>query len=303
MLNGTSISPRQPCRKDTKLNVKKLVAQQSFFLYNEGMQTSPTPQISGSFIGRRLMSLMGLWLVIYLIEHMLVNSQAALWLGSDGSAFVRMVNSLESLPYLHVVEILLIGIPFAIHMVWGIHRAWVAKTNSGNTDGCKAALHYGRNKAFSWQRWTSWILLVGVVAHVVQMRFVSAPKEVEVEGKTMFVVQVTEDNELRPLVERLGVKLVQEQRAVSAFAETPGTAMLLMVREAFKSVPVAILYTIFLAAAAFHAMNGFWTFLITWGAILSARSQRAMIPVSVIGMGMLLFFGLAAIWGSYWLAA
>jgi len=249
------------------------------------------------------MSLMGLWLVIYLIEHLLVNSQAALWLGSDGSAFVRLVNSLESLPYLHVVEVLLIGIPFAVHMVWGVHRALVAKTNSGSSDGCKAALHYGRNRAFSWQRWTAWILLVGVIGHVVQMRFVSAPKEVEVEGKKMFVVQVSRDNELGSLAERLGVKLIENKQDISAYAETPGTGMLLMVREAFKSVPVAIGYTLFLAAAVFHAMNGFWTFLITWGAILSARSQRAMIPVSVIGMGMLLFFGLAAIWGSYWLAA
>jgi len=63
---------------------------------------------------------------------------------------------------------------------------------------------------------------------------------------------------------------------------------------------MAILYTIFLLAAAFHAFNGLWTFLITWGFILSYRSQRAMLPVSYFGMILLSLLGLAAIWGSYW---
>ena len=74
-----------------------------------------------------------------------------------------------------------------------------------------------------------------------------------------------------------------------------------MVRDTFKSPLMIALYSIFVLAAAFHAFNGFWTFLITWGVILSYRSQKTMIPVSVIGMGLLLFFGFAAIYGSYWL--
>jgi succinate dehydrogenase / fumarate reductase cytochrome b subunit len=246
---------------------------------------------------------MGLWLVLYLVEHLLVNSQAALWMGDDGSGFVRMVNSLESLPYLHVVEILFIGIPLAIHLVWGLQRIWMAKTNSGSGDGSKPALHYGRNRAFSWQRWTSWILLFGILGHVAQMRFLNAPMTREIEGKKLSVVKITMDEQLPILAERLHVKLVTEGKNVLAVAETPGTAMLLMVRDAFKSVWMAVLYTVFLGAAAFHAMNGLWTFLITWGAILSVRSQKAMMPVSVIGMGLLLFLGLAAIWGSYWLAS
>lgn len=262
-----------------------------------------TPPVSGTFIWRRLQSLMGLWLVIYLAEHLLVNSQAALWMGDDGSGFVRMVNSLESLPYLHVVEVLFIGIPLAIHMVWGIQRIRTAKMNSGSGDGSKPALHYGRNRAFSLQRLTSWILLFGILGHVAQMRFMSAPESLDFEGRKMSVVRVSMDKSLPALAERLNVKLIAQGEEFLAIAETPGTAMLLMVRDAFKSVWVAALYSVFLAAAAFHAMNGFWTFLITWGAILSARSQKAMIPVSVVGMGLLLFLGLAAIWGSYWLAS
>ena len=87
---------------------------------------------------------------------------------------------------------------------------------------------------------------------------------------------------------------------VIAVSSMPGTAFLLMVRDTFKSPVMAVLYTIFLLAAAFHAGNGFWTFLITWGAILSYRSQKAMIPVSVFAMLFLSVLGLAAIWCTYW---
>jgi len=293
-----------------------------------------TRALSSAFIWRRVHSLMGLWLVIYLIEHLLVNSQAALWIGDDGAGFVRMVNGLESLPYLQVIEWMFIGVPLLIHGGWGIHRALQAKMN---------ALPYERNRAFTWQRLTSWILLVGIVAHVVQMRFVGYPTKVEVGNQLHYLVKLSFDEGLYTLAPRLHVKLYSEAEIqamqqtaavysaeearvaeqaqnevqqcrfaqvlagfhlksdeVVAAAESPGTAMLLMVRGTFKSVWMAALYTVFVLAAAYHAFNGFWTALITWGAVLSFRSQRAMLPVSVVGILILSFFGLAAIWGTYW---
>jgi succinate dehydrogenase / fumarate reductase cytochrome b subunit len=266
--------------------------------------------VSSAFIWRRVHSLMGFWLIIYLFEHLIVNSQAALWIGSDGSGFVHLVNSLESLPFLQVIETVLIGIPLAIHMVWGVHRIFQAKSNAGKTDGTTPSLgQYSRNRAYTWQRLTSWILLVGIIAHVVQMRFVHYPKKMHVEGQEKWVSQIRFDEGLVTLAPRLGVEIenlseVNPPRAgnvVDAVSPTIGTAFLLVVRDAFKSPVQSILYSIFVLAAAFHALNGFWTFLITWGVILSYRSQRAMIPVSVIGMGLLSFLGLAAIWGSYWI--
>jgi len=266
------------------------------------MQSAQT-EISSAFIWRRVHSLMGFWLVLYLGVHLLTNSQAALWLGEEGGNFVRMVNSLESLPYLPVVEAVLIGIPLLIHMLWGVHRAMTARLNAGGSNGAAPALPYGRNKAFAWQRWTSWILLFGILGHVVQMRFLEQPRKVEVDGQSQFIVTLQPDEGLAPLARKLGVQLSSKSpEEVVACAPTPGAAMLLMVRNTFKSPLMVGLYTIFLLAAAFHALNGFWTFLITWGVLLSYRSQRAMIPLSVIGMGLLTFLGLAAIWGSYWLA-
>ncbi len=243
---------------------------------------------------------MGFWLVIYLCEHLLINSQAALLLGEEGRGFIRMVNSLESLPYLRVVELLLIGMPLAVHMVWGVHRALLAKTNSGAGIGTTPSLPYARNRAFTLQRLSSWILLFGVVAHVAEMRFIDQPHKVESHGEERFLTTVASTPQLVRLAERLHVELrAQSHTHVAAFCPDIGTAMLLKVWDTFRNPWMQIAYTLFVLAAAFHAFNGFWTFLITWGALLSFRSQKAFLPVSWVGMLLLTCLGLIAIWGSW----
>lgn len=323
------------------------------------MQEAVSHSIPRAFFWRRIHSLLGLWLVLYLTEHLLVNSQAALWIGDDGHGFVRLVNALESLPYLQVLETVLIGIPLLLHGIWGVKRALQAKENSGQSDGSKPSLgEYSRNRAFSWQRITSWVLLFGIIGHVVQMRWLNYPKEAFLSNQHFFMVRINMDEGLYTLADRVGVTLYSKEQIaamqsscrnnklsrtamslessaldlqkekelqskqlsyqenewiqtlssfclkpdqVVAVAETPGTAMLLTLRDTFKSPLMAILYTIFVLAAAFHAFNGFWTFLITWGIILSYPSQKTMTKVALAGMLLLSFFGLAAIWGSYWI--
>ena len=308
--------------------------------------------ISSTFIWRRVHSLAGFWLIVYLLEHLTVNSQAALWIGEDGAGFVTFVNFLESLPYLQVIESLLIGFPLLVHAVWGIKRALEPKCNSFPNNKTSPHLSYGRNHAFTWQRISSWILLFGIIGHVIQMRFIEYPEKVRIDNQIRYLNKITFDEGLYTLAPRLGVSLYsskeihrmceklnleenpelslsysseqaeitnQNQQLIQrkewieqlkkfslkpndliAESPSPGVAMLLNVRNTFKSPLMMVLYTLFVLAAAFHAFNGFWTFLITWGIILSYRSQKAMIPVSVIGISILSFLGLAAIWGSYW---
>lgn len=304
--------------------------------------TAVSQSVSSTFIWRRVHSLMGLWLVLFLFFHLMVNSQAALWIGDDGHGFVRLVNSLESLPYLQVIETVFIGIPLLVHGLWGIKRALSAKTNSSDGKGFMPVMKESRNRAFTWQRVTSWILLFGVLGHVVQMRFLDMPDKVYFDDKEHFVVKLQADEGLYTLASRLGVVLyhggaypleagpaftnIKQQEIdarqreaqaekwagilgclslndseVLAVSDEPGKAILLRVRETFKSPLMCILYTIFVLAAAFHALNGLWTALITWGAILSYRSQLALRPVVWIGSALLIFFGLAAIWGSFWI--
>lgn len=263
-----------------------------------------SPPIPSAFIWRRVHSLLGFWLVLYLAEHLLVNSQAALWLGDDGHKFVRMVNFIKHLPFLHAVEIIFIGVPLLAHGVWGIQRLFTAKENS-------LQMPYARNIAFTWQRITSWILLFGIIAHVVQMRFIDNPVMIRIDNQERACIKLTSDPTLPSLALRFNTTLYSSNEEIPveakkihlsanetlASAPDEGTAFLLVVRETFKNLWMQIFYTIFVLAATFHAFNGLWTFLITWGIILSYPSQKSMVKVNMIGMAVLAFLGLLAIWG------
>lgn len=310
------------------------------------------PSIPSAFIWRRLHSLTGLWLVLFLIEHLLTNSQAALFIGDDGSGFVSAVNFIKSLPYLPVIEVFLLGVPFLIHGIWGIRYLFTGEYNSFPTDGATPSLpQYSRNQAYTWQRITSWILFFGVIAHVIHMRFVEYPTSAQLGTQHLYIVRLNADPGLYTLSKRLGFDLYdsgqiqtikqkisslpapekpeaeqtiqerldaqknrEEQQWLEALEQWPlnenqlmavsptfGIAELLIVRDSFKSPLMIFLYSSFVLAACFHAFNGLWTFMISWGITLTARSQYWMRKLSTGLMVLLTFLGLAAIWGSYWL--
>lgn len=173
------------------------------------------------FFWRRLHSLTGIWLVLFLMEHLLVNSQAALLFGNDGSGFISSANTLEALPFLQVTEMLLLGFPIFIHTVWGIRYIWTAKYNSFPTDGSEPSLpEYSRNRAYTWQRVTSWLIVIGIIAHVIHMRFVERPLASQVNGTHYYKVRVKEDDGLYTLAERLNVKLYTQQQ-IAKLKEEP----------------------------------------------------------------------------------
>ncbi len=306
------------------------------------MTTSVIPK---AFIWKRVHSLMGLWLVLFLLEHLLTNSQAALWLGENGQGFVRMVNALHNLPYLQAIEITLLGVPIAIHMGWGIRYALQSKSNAHKTDGSSPALpKLGRNRAYSWQRITSWILVFGIIGHVTKFRFLDYPYSVTQGNQSAYFVKLDKDENLATVSSRLGVHLYdaeavsqeiknlkqksrmisgkqslaeakesyQQQEAwvkalqkaslrsneVIAESSNFGSVTLLTVRETFKNPFYCILYTIFVLAACFHAFNGLWTFLLSWGLVIRLVAQRYLLKFAIALMGLIAFLGLAAIWGS-----
>lgn len=302
------------------------------------------PPIPSAFIWRRAHSFTGLWLVLFLMEHLFTNSQAALFLGDDGRGFVDAVNWIKGLPYLPVIEIGLLAIPFAIHAIWGVQYLLTAKYNSFETDGSRPSLpEYSKNRAYTWQRITSWILLIGIFAHVVQMRFLEYPASAQMGSQQDYMVRLSADDGLHTLSQRLDftfynpeqlqtkktaihseaidanllvAKQQHEQRIeyIKALEKRPlnqhqviavtssfGTAELLMVRETFKSPLMMLLYTGLVLAASFHAFNGLWTFMISWGITLTVRSQEIMRFCAISLMVLVTFFGLAAIIGTYWL--
>lgn len=317
-----------------------------------------------AFIWRRLHSLTGLWLVLFLLEHLITNSQAALLIGESGQGFVRMVNAIHNLPYLTVIEITLLGVPIFIHLCWGIKYAITSAPNSMNRGGAKTHMKYSRNRAYTWQRITSWILVVLLVMHIVKFRFLEYPHSVNV-GTTQakYLVKVTIDPGLYTVAQRLGVELVDvksqeemkkesqtggkalERAAVDirdkesnrynsqdamilqtaqnyqekanltkaildmplkkgqvvAVSPTFGTASLLSVRDTFKSWAWVGVYTIFVLSACFHAFNGLWTSMLTWGWVIKSTAQTAARNVAFALMILIALLGLAAVWGTYFL--
>ena len=327
--------------------------------------------IPTSFIWRRIHSLLGLFLVLFIIEHLLTNSQAALLIGDDGGGFIRMVNLIHSLPYLPAIEIGMLGMPIVLHAVWGIKVLLTAEPNSGKTDGSTPALgEYPRNKGYTWQRLTSWFLLIAIAVHVYEMRFEHYPVAAHKDGQHHYIVRLSMDSGLYTVADRLDVELFDKakveaerlalapkdrsvrsgvaaavstdswlepvvgesysperaeelrQRAhqheqrewvhaleklsledgqVNAVAADMGTAVLLTVRDTFKSPLMMLLYSIFVLAATFHAFNGLWTFVITWGIAMTERSQVLMRRLCVGLIFGVTGLGWAAIWGTYWI--
>jgi len=321
------------------------------------------------FIWRRIQSLMGLWLVVFLIEHLITNSQAALLIGDNGNGFVRAVNFLHDLPYLPVIEIILLAIPILFHAVLGIKYIFTSKSNALGSDGSKPQMKKNpRNHAYSWQRITAWIVLVGLIGHVYLMRFHDYPTHVMEGDTSYYLVKVSVDDGLYTVAKRLGVTLFdssavakesktvsqmkakmglvnekvekiykggqksvvpydsetqsildsaqrykQKQALVNAMegysltssevvvvASQFGDAVLLNVRNTFKYPWFCAIYTVFVLATCFHAFNGLWTFMLSWGVILHLRSQSKMLNISVGIMIAIALLGLVSIWGTYW---
>lgn len=294
---------------------------------------------------RRLHSLMGIWLTIFLMEHLLVNSQAAYFFGEDGRGFIHAVNGIHDLPYLQIIEFLILGLPIFFHMFYGIGYLFSAKYNAFGKGLTAPKLSYERNYAYTFQRITSYVLVIGIILHVIQMRFLEYPIESELKSNDYYMVLVQADEGLYPLSERLNVELFDEKRVsveklnllekenfhstlqsveeqeknqrknfiealekyplkngeLIAVAKDFGTAELLMVRETFKIPLMIALYTVFVLAACFHAFNGLWTFLVSWGITKSEKSRNIFLKISYGLMFLFSFLGLSAIYATYWI--
>ena len=258
------------------------------------------PLFPSAFIWRRLQSLAGFGLVIFIIFHLITNSQAALF-GDDGRIYIESVNAIQHMPYLRIMEVLLLAFPLLIHSIWGVYYLTTSQSNSyGNTGHTPYLPEYNRNHAYTWQRITSYLLLIGIVVHVLHMRFVDAPERHIQDSQISYTVNLSMDPGLVSLADRLDASLGSNNGQIQAVTKDFGTAELLMVRDAFKNPWIMTFYTIFVLAACFHAFNGLWTFMITWGVTLSIKIQRIFLGITTILMFLMTFLGLATIYLTYW---
>jgi len=120
----------------------------------------PGAASSRRFLFSRLHSLAGIVpLGLFLLEHFYSNGVAML----GGEQYNLQIERLHSIPFLWLLEIVLVAIPLLYHAGYGIYTAFAARYNLG-------AYSYWRNWLFFLQRVSGMITLVFVAYHLWSLR-------------------------------------------------------------------------------------------------------------------------------------
>jgi len=145
-----------PARKDRKLSTATATTASDLTV----------PAIGGRhhFLLRRLHSLTGLVFGGYLVVHLIVNATLAQGM-RDGqpSIFQLQVDKIHALPFLNVIEWLLIYIPILYHTVYGV---WIVATGQPNI----AQYPYGKNWFYFFQRVSAIIIVAFMIFHILGMK-------------------------------------------------------------------------------------------------------------------------------------
>lgn len=163
------------------------------------------------FFWRKIHSLTGILLFVFLFEHLFTNAQAALI--EDGKGFVKMVDWIHDIPFLPFIEVFILGLCFSVHIILGIFYLKDAVHNVWKNRGQRPSLgHLVNNWAYTWQRVTAWILLFAIFIHVVDMRILRYPKSANLDGKESYMQVLKLDPGLYSLAGRLHVELYDAQK-------------------------------------------------------------------------------------------
>lgn len=112
------------------------------------------------FFNRKLHSLLGVVPIgIFLIVHLVVNH----FIVNGQEAFNNAAGFMEKLPFLIVLEFIMIYLPILFHAIYGLYIVFTAKHNVKN-------LGYFRNWMFLFQRISGVITFIFIVWHVWQTR-------------------------------------------------------------------------------------------------------------------------------------
>lgn len=124
---------------------------------------------------RRVHSLLGIIPIgLFLLEHMFTNSFAL----QGPEAFNRAVEILQSIPYLPIVEIILIFLPITIHALYGL---WITYVSGSSI----LTYRYVHNWFFFLQRVTALITIAFLIWHVWVLRISSILTGTKVSFATM----------------------------------------------------------------------------------------------------------------------
>lgn len=127
------------------------------------MKNIETGGSTNEFILRRLHSLVGIIpLTFFVIFHISMNSFAL----HSPEYFNGVVNTLRAVPHLELLEIIMLGVPFLFHGIYGMIIS-PKMTRSKVTTYTQV-----RNWTYFFQRVTGILTLLFLIAHVYTLRFV-----------------------------------------------------------------------------------------------------------------------------------
>lgn len=113
-------------------------------------------QVSREFLFRRIHSLLGVVPVsLFLFIHLFINSFAT----KGEQAFNDKAATMESLPFLAVIEVLFIFLPLIYHGVYGMYVAYTSGYNANKYS-------WGRNVMFTLQRISGVITFIFLCYHL-----------------------------------------------------------------------------------------------------------------------------------------
>lgn len=113
---------------------------------------------------RRLHSLLGVVPIgLFLMVHLTVNHYAT----GGAESFNKAANFMESLPFLRVLEWVMIFLPILYHAIYGLYIAFTSTSNVGR-------LGFFRNWMYVIQRITGVITLIFIAWHVWETRIAMA---------------------------------------------------------------------------------------------------------------------------------
>lgn len=119
---------------------------------------------SREYVNRRIHSLLGVIpLGIFLIQHLTTNYFAT----RGPEAFNKAADFMGNLPYVYVLEWVVIYLPLLFHGIYGVYIAFQAKNNASRYG-------YFRNVMFILQRISGIIALIFITWHIWQTRIQKA---------------------------------------------------------------------------------------------------------------------------------
>lgn len=235
------------------------------------------------FFFKRIHSLTGLGLALFLLIHLWTNAQVAWAVWGENTWFVKSVNTINTLPFLQALELILLALPFLLHGYLGWQMSIRSRYLVLEGDGGVPSLgDLPSNRLYTWQRWTGMALLGLVIWHVWEMRVWKRPIPIPSGGEGAMVphlVALAEGGEI--VISSLGEGIFR------------------VLQEMFQSIWMCILYSSFVVIASYHAARGVFTAGITWGVLIHSKQRDRWWICSQLFFVLFVGLGMLAIWSLY----